>query len=339
MKGIKFLFALAATFIFGGALASTMGINPAIGAGGVGVTSMFVSQTGVAFAGLTKEIWLNELKEDFSGDDVWISELKDYSAFVDHDVINLAEAGVAPEVLVDNTTYPIPKADRADQALTLELRRFDTENTSLKHADRVELAYNKLESIVGQHKEALRMAFMEVGAHAIAPTADGQYTPIRTSTGADIGNGYKRLKFADLLAMRTAFNQAEIPQQGRIVLLSTQHDEDLRLEDQDKYDKMMDKGMIAGFKIYDQADKRLPQYDTATGNKVAYGATAPATAVSASVFFSKNEVMRAVGTDDMFHGKAEDNPTTREDVIGFARRGLILPIRNKGIGAIYSSAV
>lgn len=339
MKSIRFLFALTATFILGGALASTMGINPAIGAGGVGVSSLFINQTGVAFAGLNKEIWLDEIKEDFYADDMWISELVNMDEHVENDIINLAAAGVAPEVLINNTTYPIPAADRNDTPIAIELDRFDTENTTVKYADRVELIYSKLQSVMFGHKQALKMTFMEKGAHSVAPASDSEYTPLITGTGADNGDGYKRIKYADILKMQKRFDNAEVPAEGRIMILSAQHHEDLEIEDVERYNRVMEKGELASFKIYKQAEKRLPMYDTATGVKVAFGATPAATAVHASIFLSKWEVGRANGTDQMFHQKAEDNPTTREDMIGFARRGIIIPIRNKGIGAIYSAAV
>jgi len=33
------------------------------------------------------------------------------------------------------------------------------------------------------------------------------------------------------------------------------------------------------------------------------------------------------------------DPKTRADIVGFQQRGLSMPIRNKGIGAIYAPAV
>lgn len=299
--------------------------------------SILVDQHGVALAGLNKEIWLPELMEGFYADDMFVTEMRDMSAFVSNDVINLAEAGVNPDVLVNNTTYPVPYAQRADVPIALTLDTYDTENTEIKSVETAELAYDKRQSVMYGHKRALQMTFMEKAAHNVAPSADSNLTPLLTATGGDNGSGRKRLKFADLLRLKKRFDNAEIPSEGRILVLSAQHQEDLEIEDVERYNKLMDKGMVAGFKVYFLADKRLPRYNATTGAKVAYGAAAAGTDAVASIAFHKDEVMRAQGSQDLF--LREKDPETRSDIMGFQMRGLSVPIRNKGIAAIYSAAV
>ncbi len=338
---MKTLFAFFAIGLMSFAVTATTGLNPFASVAGVGISTLVsTGTTGLAFSGLNKEIWLNEIKEDFTGDDVWVGELRDMSAFVDNDIINLAEAGVNPDVLINNTSYPISTSERSDGSIALELDRFDTENTAIKHADQVELSYDKRSSVVYGHKQQLKMAFMQKGAHAIAPAANTSVTPLLTTTGAaDTSGTYKKMTFSDIRRMRTAFNEMEAPAEGRILLLSSEHEGELEDEDLKLYNQMLDKGVIYGFKVYNQASSRLPYYNTSTDVKVAFGAVNPAGAQVASVFFQKDEVMRANSGDQMFFGKAENDPTNRQDVIGFARRGLILPIRGKAVGAIYKTTV
>lgn len=298
------------------------------------------SSKGMAFSGLNREIWLAELMEGFYADDMFLSECRDLSPFVDNDIINLAEAGVNPDVLINNTTYPINIAERPDGALALVIDNFDTENQAVKHANLVELAYDKLASIVYGHKQALRMKIMEKAAHAIAPAANTEYTPLITTTGADNGNGNKKLTFEDVLRLSQAFDDAEISAEGRILILTSQHRSDLMNEDRTLFNQMMATNMLYDFKIYKLASKRLPRYNKTTGVKVAFGAMkVPTTDAYASIAFHKDEVGRAMGSETMFHSKAENDPTFRRDVIGFAKRAMVIPIRNKGVAAIYSPAV
>jgi hypothetical protein len=65
---------------------------------------------------------------------MFVSECRDFSMFVENNTLNLAEAGVNPTVLLNNTTYPIPIADRTDLPIAIPIDRFDTENTSIKDA-------------------------------------------------------------------------------------------------------------------------------------------------------------------------------------------------------------
>lgn len=319
-------------------LTPLVGVVPAFV--GVALASFVPTGTqGSTNVGLNKEIWIEDLLEGFYADDMFITECRDLSPFVDNDVINLAEAGVDPTVLINNSTYPIAVNDRTDTALTITIDTFDTENTKVVKAEAIELAYNKLESVVRGHKNALRMKIMEKAAHAIAPATTGTFTPIILATGADNGAGLKALKFIDLLSLQKAFDEAEMPGEGRILILSVQHHNDLQKENLAMYNQIALTGEIYGFKLYRLSSNRLPKYNKTTGAKMAFGAAAaPSTDTTASVAFHKDEVARAMGTSSMFHSKAEDDPIYRRDVIGFQQRAIVIPIRNKGIAAIYSPA-
>lgn len=290
-------------------------------------------------SGLAVQVWLAEIKEGFFADDMWLSECRDLSPFVEADIINLAEAGADPTVLINNTTYPIPVVERTDGNYAMELDRFDTENTAVKHADLVELSYDKLESVTRRHKVALRMAFMEKGAHAIAPDSDTAATPVIVTTGADHGDGYKAMQFKDIRTLKRKFDDAEVPSEGRVLILTARHAEDLDNEDADRYDRLLKNGMIYGFKVYYQAEKRMPHYDTVGGTKNPFGAVPAGTDQYASIAFHKDEVGRAVGTDEMYHQEALKDPQNRQDTIGFSRRGLVIPLVGRAVAAIYAPAV
>lgn len=333
------IYAVFAIAMLAFVVTAVTGANFFVAGGALTALSFIPSgQTGVAFVGLNKEIWLPELMEGFYADDSFLSEMRDMSAFVDNDVINLAEAGVNPDVLVNNSVYPVPYAQRADVPIALSLDTFDTENTLVRSIETAELAYDKRSSIMYGHKQALRMTFMQKAAHAVAPSADSTFTPLLQTTGADNGSGFKRLTYADILRLKKRFDNAEIPAEGRILILSAQHQEDLELEDASRYNLVMDKGVLRGFKLYFLADARLPRYNKTSGAKVAYGAAAaPSTDTVSSIAFHKDEMMRAQGTQDIF--LRERDPELRGDLLGFQMRGLALPIRNKGVAAIYSAAV
>lgn len=332
---MKKFFALLAICLFAFGITATTGIPFGVSFAGVTAASLIKpKQTNLAYSGLNKEIWIPEIKEGFYSEDVWISELKDMSPFVENDIINMAEAGVNPDVLINNTTYPIATAERTDGTIVLELNRFDTTNQHVPHADEVELVYDKRASIAYGHKMALKETVMKYGAHSIAPSADGTYTPIITSTGA-VENGFKKLTFSDIRRARTAFNNAKIPSTGRILVLAASHEGDLEDEDLKLYNQMLDKGTLYGFKVYVQADSDMPYYNTTGGAKLAFGGAVTSTHQVASLFFHKDEVMKSDGTIDMFYSDAKNDPQFRRSMLGFSKRNLILPIRNKAIGSIH----
>lgn len=303
----------------------------------IGGASFFNNVSGALFNGLNKEVWLPDLQEGFYADDSLMAEFVDLSAFVENDIINLAEAGVDPEVFVNSSTA-IPYAQRTDVPIALQLDTLDTENTLIKNIETAELSYDKRKSILAGHVNALRMWFFQKALFNIAPTADAAFKPLLTTTGADDGTGRKRLTFADVRRLKRRFDQERIPSEGRVIALSSTHEEDLDLEDKDLFNRIMDKKVIYGFKIYSVADQDLPRYNKTTGAKMAWqAAAAPATDSTASVIWHNREVMKCRGNADMF--LREKDPELRGDMYGFQQRALSAPIRNKGVGAIYSAAV
>ena len=95
---------------------------------------------------------------------------------------------------------------------------------------------------------------------------------------------------------------------------------------------------LAGFRIYRFRGDAV--YNKSTGVKKAWGAAAtPATDTVASFAFVNEEVMKAMGTTDMFYRAKAENPEHRADVMGFQQHFLAMPMRNKYTGAIYSAAV
>lgn len=336
---MKKLMALTAIFIMSSAIAIGTGL-PALAVGGTLFFGSLLTpkMENTAYAGLNKEIWIADIWEGFYADDMFLSECVDMDAFVENDTINLAEAGVDPAVLINNNSYPIATNQRTDNPIALPLDTYDTENTLIRSIEKAELSYDKRASVIRNHRNALRMTFMEYAAFRIAPASDTADTPIEICSGADNGGGDKRLTFADLARLRRRFDNAEIPEEGRIIVLSAQHMEDLEVEDVNRYNRVTEKGEILGFKIYKLAEKRLPRYNKTSGAKVAWGATAaPSTDVRASIAFHKDEVMRARGTMDPF--LREKDPEQRGDILGFQMRGLSMPIRSKAVAAIHTEAV
>lgn len=286
---------------------------------------------------LNKEIWLPEIMEGFYADDSFLKESRDMSAFVENNKINLAEAGVMPNVLINNTTYPVPMAERGDTPLEIELDYFDTENTVVRNAEKAELVYDKLASVTYGHKQALKQYFLKKAAHAWAPSAQGVYTPVLSTTGADDGTGHKKMTFEDLLRFEAEFDELEMDPSTRNICLSVKHLSHLRDQDMKLYKDIIKEKQLFSFKLHRLATKNLATFNSTTGVKKAYGAAVAGTDTISSLAWHKDEVMRADGDLDMF--SALKDPAARGDIIGFQKRGIALPMRNKGIGSIYSAKI
>lgn len=286
---------------------------------------------------LNKQIWTDQIQENFYPDASFLKYAKDMSEFVEYDKINLAEAGIDPEVLKNNTNYPIAVSERDDNAVELTLNLYETANTLVQDAIVTEVAYNKMESVIGGHRNSLKARTGADAAHAYSPDSDSEHTPIIKTTGEDTGSGYKSLLPKDILTLGRKFTDLNYPQENRYLVLEPRHLEDLINFDLKFFGSITDiengkPKKFAGFNILVYPNKTL--YNITTLNKQAYGSIADANSVYSSFAFIGSEVMKADGTVLMFE-KLKD-PEYRGDIIGFSKRFLGMPIRNKGIAAIVS---
>lgn len=286
---------------------------------------------------LEKQIWINQLMKNFYPETSFLNFALDFSAFVEYDKLNMAEVGVDPEVLVNNSTYPIAVKERVDNPLSIDLDLYETVNTLVREPEAVELAYNKLESVIYGHRQSLQTKAGMKAAHAFTPRKDSEYTPVVTTTG-DLNDGFKRLVPENILKLKRRFDELDINPEKRILVLHPAHLEDLILYDLKAFKDLTEwkngqPSKFAGFNVL-QFTKN-PTFDLATMQKKEFGAKASADDTYCSFAFASDEVMKADGDVKMYI--KEHDPEERATIIGFDKRFIALPIRNKGVGAIVTA--
>ena len=290
--------------------------------------------------GLQKEVWKNELLKRFRAVGTHLDGVPDYSSdVINGKIIHLADIGADPDVLVNNTSYPIATVERTDADLPLTLNLFETVNTKVPYQSLFNLPYDKVVSIVDMHKERLMEYFLGYGTHAVAPTVHTANTPVLVTTGAVKTNLRKALTIKDLTALKKAFDDLKIPKSDRRLILCSDHVEDL-LNLSPAFEKMYNVdttegriGKLMGFDMYEYVD--MPVYDPAvsTGTKKAYGATVLSTDAFCSIAFYTPRIFKAVGEAMQFLREAKDDPENRQTTVGFSLRGIVLPKKSTGEGA------
>jgi len=285
---------------------------------------------------LAKEVWVNQIKDNFYPNTSFLTKTLDFSSEVDNNKIHIASAGIDPKVLINNKTYPIKVLGRDDKDNEISLDTFETENTIIRRPEAIEYSYDKVESVIRQHRSTLQKSIASKAAHAISPNNDSDYTPLITTTGA-IVNGRKRLTFADILALKERFDAMDMPIENRFLVLHPTHVTDLLLEDLKIFKDITNivDGQplkFGGFGCF--SFSQMPTYTNVGGKweKVPFGGEKSPN--FASFAFCGDEVMKADG--DIYMYSKEDDPEQRATIVGFDKRFVCLPIRNRGVGAIVS---
>lgn len=324
---------------------AAFGAAPATGAAVAVVSSMFLGQAmpaGVLRAGLLQEIWTGEMIKAFRPDPDglgWYDRIRSFDQYVNNDVIHFVEIGGDPAVLVNNTTYPLNITALADADKPVSLDKFDTEATPITDDELNAISYDKMGSVLERHRDALKYKILEKAAHAIAPNSNSAgNTPIITTTGSVDGT---RLRMCpnDLISAKMALDGMKTPKQGRILLLTSEHVNDLLMTDQkfrEQYNINQTEGKIArlyGFDIYEYDG--TPSYNA--GTKKAFGAVAASGDLQASVFFYVGSMMKANGSVKAYSSEAKNDPLYHRNLVNFRKYSICLPLKeNKTRGAILS---
>lgn len=281
---------------------------------------------------IEKELWLSMIMEGMVPDTSFLSRCVNMDALVEYNKLNLAEAGLDPEVLIDNDTYPVPTAPREDVPLELLLHTFDTKNTVVRNIEEMESAYEKMNSVVRSHRNALTKKLASFAAHNWTPVQNGTFTPVLATDGAVNKSGLKSASFEDFLQAEAKFRELDVEMSSLVAVLNPVHLADLMAEDKKLYKDVLQSGKLFSFSLFSYTG--LPYFDTATGQKKAYGSAPGTNDTRSSLLYCDTEVMRAMGDSEVFV-KYKD-PAERGDVVGFQQRFTAYSIRKKYIGAIYS---
>ncbi len=347
---LKFMCSLLVMLVvnvcMGSVFAQSVGVNPAIGAACLAVVGcLSLLPSGVAMEGVYVELWTGELIKKFRQKASWLKRIRNMSAWVQFNVIHLVDLGADPEVLINNTTYPIPTVELVDGDVPIGLDRFDTQNTRIRHADLHSASYDIIDTHVDRHKIALERKTELKSIHSLALPKSGlaDTVVIRTS-GKAREDGFKSLTPADLAAAHVAL--LEIGATGPFILqLDYKHTLDLLNTDEvfAKQYKNLTTGEVLpmyGFEIYPTAG--IPMYRDVSGvlTKNPWGAAADASKdLRASTFFPLERAVQCMGDVDMYKREASDDPEGRANTIGFSMYHMCLPLNYKGFGAIVDTKI
>lgn len=300
------------------------------------------------FAGVYREIWTGELVESFQPEieASFLSEIPDESRHVqsssngENQVIHLVDIGADPEVLINNTTYPIGYETLTDGDIAFQLDKFTTVATKVSDDELYAISYDKIAVVNKKHKNAILAKKFAKATHALAPQANTINTPVIGTSGATVA-GKKLATVNDVIDLGGAMSAAGIPDDGnRILVLNTVHNTGIVKEVKDFYKDYLNiatgqlRPLFHGFKVY--LYHAMPFYLAADNTKVAFGAVFnPATHNVASVAFYAPDMFRAEGSTKMYY----DEPDTQNQAaaVNYRHYYLVSPKKARAIAALVTT--
>lgn len=340
MKFFKFIVGLTMAFMIG---ASTFGAGA-----GVALAAMSCIPTGAPagalHSGLIPEVWTKEFIKRFNHVDQgsFLDGVPDYSRLVrDGNTIHLIDLGCDPDVLVNNTSYPIPiqEMDNKDVALTLD--KLQTKATPVSDDTLIDMKAELIPSVIEAHRIKIAEYRLDKAIFNFAPSKNvDDKTPVFATTGEADGTR-KRFSKADVVRLKSLFDKMEVPTTGRRLVLCPDHVADLLMSDQAFAQQYYNyaTGAISkmyGFDIYEYV--KMPLY-TSAGNKKAFNATSAAGDTMASVAFYVQSMAKATGERRQYLSNASVDPLYQRNLYNVREYFFAMPKRSNAMAAIYSGTV
>lgn len=348
---LSLMLSLIISVMFGSGIAQATGLPPMAVSGGLFAISLIpgTQGTGMAMATVYKEVWTGEVVKALSRlmEATFLDGISDYSRYVsavgdEAQAIHLVYMGVEPDVLINNTTYPIPLQGLGEEDIVITLDKYQTKVTPVTDDELYALSYDKIGNVKDAHAKAIAKTKYKKAIHALAPSGNTAAMPVLLTTGPDDGTGRRRLIWADLVSFKTAVDALEHPDQGRRLVLCNDHVNDLLLLDQKFKDQFYNSTTgkpfnSLGFDFYSYLGN--PFYVPATRTKAAFGSVPGATDRRASVYFTLERASKANGWTKMYYSAAANDPEYQRNKVNFRHNFIVLPTREDGRGAIVSANV
>lgn len=342
---LTMLVAVAVNALMGGTLAMALGAAPLVGAVLMNcVSAVLCGQipTGSLCAGVYAEVWTGELVKEMerlvAGS--WLSGIPDASSLVDNDVIHLVDVGVDPDVLVNNTAYPITSQALTDSDITITLDKYQTKVTPVTDDELHAISYDKIKRVKDSHASAIASYKFGKSAHSFCAQSHTTKTPVLATSGDRVSDtGRLRLTMSDVVSMKSSMDKLGVPVIGRRLVLCNDHVNDLLLTDQafrEQYNINRSDGTIGrlyGFDIYENDTN--PLYST-SGAKKAFGSTASAGEFQCSFAYYVGRVFKATGSTKMYWSSAENDPEYQRNKVNFRHYFVAMPKKSDSVVVIRS---
>lgn len=297
---------------------------------------------------IQKEIWTRAIVEGLFASNSFLSKAFNADEYVEAGKIaHIPQAGAASKTKKNRTERPAKVNVRNDTDLTFQLNEFTTDPILITDAEKVELSYDKRESVLRQDKLALYedvakdfiFSWSPASTRVIETTGEAvdAYTP--SATGKR-----KAITKADVSTLMTKFNAENIPQQGRYLLLDammysqllnslTENENSAFLASADAQNGII--GKLFSFNVMMRADAALY---TAEKAPKAWSEDGAATDLAAALAWHDQSVCRALGEVKAF--EREGAPEYYGDIYSFLLRagGSIMRSDNAGVMALVGAA-
>ncbi len=284
------------------------------------------------------EIWDVRVRQTLESGDVadfldGVTELPgEVTQMGEENLIHIPATSFSPDVLINNSTYPIALQEYDDETIIIKLDKYQTLATKVTDDQIDGCSYPIIDAVTKSHTNKILVSKYGKALHAIPPNSNTADTPVLVLAG-------DKCTYEDLVALKRKCDAAKWPLIGRRLVLAPDHYNDLLL-DRERFGNVINninKGevanLIAGFEIKQYVQP--PMYK-ADGTKAAFGEVPESTDKVASVAFVVSNMAKKTGLTKQYFSDAKTSPTTQANLLNYRHYFIAVPVEKKYIGALIS---
>lgn len=263
-------------------------------------------------ADVTVEIWVKYIMERLWKDNQFVQKAyNDDQYVVGGKIVHIPQPGAKPTVVKNRAVFPATAVRRTDTDILYSIDEYTTDPVHIQDAEKVELSYDKIDSVLGDHIGVLGETAADdlilkwltgvTAANIVKTTGAATAATLPGATGNRLAASHN-----DIRAVNLKMNVANIAKGERFALL----EENMA----DQVFESLSENQYRGFTQYANAETgilgRLYGFDIMTRSSVAVASSADAikalgaavvgTDRAASMFWQKNSVARALGEIKLF---------------------------------------
>lgn len=343
----------------GGSIAKFWPIAPAIKVAveflPKGVHIIPMSGTGSVYAVAIASVFSKVLEENVYPSNEFYLQSADDTPFVisqgGGQTVVTGVAGAKPNSEKNRSTLPATIAKRVDDKNDYDLDEFTTDPSLLTITEDMYVRYDKMQSLLQNHIDALRTDFAANAADIWLPSGADNIvrssgTDTRAASAPSATGTRKRVTRDDIVSVATIMNRMDVPQADRNCVIPAEFLEDmLRIDGFVEAHKIgtpehIKEGMIGrvlGFNVFMRSSVGV--YDnTGTPVKKALGAAGAATDNLAALFWYKNWVNHAKGSAKVLLDAADRPEYYGKVMSAIGHFGGKKRLDQKGVVALVESA-
>lgn len=179
---------------------------------------------------LQTEVWVKDIKENlFSGDNSFMRMAVNHDAYVNNAVVHIPQAGAAPAVVKNRSTFPATISERTDTEKTYNLSSYTVDPIRVRKFDELQTSYNKRQSILKNNISVLNDRMALETLFSWSPSAAADTARIIRTTGANSSEALapsatgtrKSITLADIRKAAAIMDKDNVPSMGRFMIMDS----------------------------------------------------------------------------------------------------------------------